>query len=482
MKVTQEKLPNSQMGLEIEIPAEISKQAYERKLQEFTRNANIPGFRKGKVPRQVLIQRFGSTNIKAATVEDLIKTKFEEAVKQEKIEALGNYQLRSQFDELVSQFEPGKPFTFSASVDIPPEAQIEKYTDLPIQAEEVKYDPEQIDRLLDTQRNRQATLIPVEDRPAQMGDVTVVDFAGRPTASDSSTAEAPAEIPGTTANDFQLELAEEGFIPGFVNGIVGMELGETKEVSVEFPEDYPEKDLAGKPVTFSITLKEIKEKELPELDDEFAQEVSEFETLDQLRAHLETSYQEKAQQQTTSNKQTAILKALIEQVEVEIPQTTLEQEIDTILTRTAMELANQGYDVKKLFTPDAIEKMRERARPDAIDSIKRSLVIEQISKREAIAIAPEEIEAKVKEILEDYSQKEKNEIDPERLDNWVKSDLLREKVLNWVEERCHLELVPEGSLELAPAPKTEAANSPQDSLEPSPDQEPGHLETEAANT
>ena len=470
MKVTQEKLPNSQMGLEIEIPAEMSKQAYERAIAEFTRTANIPGFRKGKVPRQILIQRFGSTNLKAAAVEDLIKTKFEEAVKQEKIEALGNYQLRSQFEELVRQFEPGKPFTFSASVDVPPETNVKQYTDLTIRAEEVKYDPSQVDRFLEEQRNKQATLIPVEDRPAQMGDVTVVDFAGRLVASDTS-AETPSEteIPSGKANDFQLELAEGGFIPGFIEGIVGMQLGETKDVSLQFPEDYPQEDLSGKPAVFSITLKEIKEKELPDLDDEFAQEVSDFETITELRADLEASYKENAERQTKANKEKAILQALVERVEVEIPQTTIDQEIDSILTQTAMQLANQGVDVNKLFTPETIPKMRERSRPDAINSIKRSLVIEEIAKRESITVEPEAIAAKVEEVLEKYS--ERDEIDRERLQEFVKSDLLKENTIGWLEERCHLELVPEGSLESAREAGEDNLEATGEIPEPSADEE-----------
>ena len=470
MKVTQEKLPNSQMGLEIEIPAEMSKQAYERAISEFTRTANIPGFRKGKVPRQILIQRFGSTNLKAAAVEDLIKTKFEEAVKQEKIEALGNYQLRSQFEELVRQFEPGKPFTFSASVDVPPETNVKQYTDLTIRAEEVKYDPSQVDRFLEEQRNKQATLIPVEDRRAQMGDVTVVDFAGRLVASDTS-AETPSEteIPSGKANDFQLELAEGGFIPGFIEGIVGMQLGETKDVSLQFPEDYPQEDLSGKPAVFSITLKEIKEKELPDLDDEFAQEVSDFETITELRADLEASYKENAERQTKANKEKAILQALVERVEVEIPQTTIDQEIDSILTQTAMQLANQGVDVNKLFTPETIPKMRERSRPDAINSIKRSLVIEEIAKRESITVEPEAIAAKVEEVLEKYS--ERDEIDRERLQEFVKSDLLKENTIGWLEERCHLELVPEGSLESAREAGEDNLEATGEIPEPSADEE-----------
>src|SRR5579883_724114 len=147
MKVTQEKLPASQIGLEIEITPEMSKQAYEQVIQKFTRSANIPGFRKGKVPRQVLIQRFGSVQLKATALEELIDDSLKQALEQEKIDALGNFQLRSSFDELVSQFQPGSALTFSASVDVQPDVVLNEYTGFQLQAEEIKPDPERVDQV-----------------------------------------------------------------------------------------------------------------------------------------------------------------------------------------------------------------------------------------------------------------------------------------------------------------------------------------------
>ncbi len=152
MKVTQEKLPSSQIGLEIEIPAELSQDSYEKMIREFSRSANIPGFRKGKVPRNVLLQRLGTTRIKAAAVESLIQSSLEKAIEQEKIEAIGNYQLRSSFDDLISKFEPGKSFTFSASVDVRPEVQVNDYKGLEVKAEEVLYNPEEVEKFLEEKR------------------------------------------------------------------------------------------------------------------------------------------------------------------------------------------------------------------------------------------------------------------------------------------------------------------------------------------
>lgn len=459
MKVTQEKLPASQMGLEIEIPAEMSKQAYERTLQEFTRSANIPGFRKGKIPRHILLQRFGATRLKAAALEDLIQKALEEAIAQEKMEVLGNYQLRSELDQLIERYEPGQPLMISVAVDVPPEVSQIQYTGLTVQAEEVKYDPQQVEKALDNQRQRQATLIPVEGRPAQMGDVVLVDFVGRLTGEGDAEDQ---EIPGGKAENFELDLAEGRFVPGFVDGMVGMSAGETKEVPVEFPENYPQEELAGQPAIFTTTLKEIKEKELPELDDEFAQEVSEFETLAELRESLEKRYQEDANQKTQANKEEAFLKELIQHLEVDLPESLVREEVNAMLTETAMQLANQGLDVKQLFTAELIPQLRERSRPEAVTRLKRTLALQEIAKRESLTVEAEAIETKAEELLNRY--RDQKDLDPDRVREVVEADLLKEKIMSWLEDHNTVELVPEGSLKAASDSETE--------LEPETDNPP----------
>lgn len=444
MKVTQEKRPNSQMGLEIEITPERSKQVYDQVLADYSRKVNIPGFRKGKVPRQVLIQRLGSQNLKAAALEKLIEQAASEAIAQEKISALDNPELISEFEALVGEYKPGQPLTFNVAVDVPPEPQIKQYTGLTVKAEEVKYDPATVDRTLEEQRQKQATLIPVEDRPAQMGDVTTIDFVGR--IVDAEGSQGDTEIPGGKASEFQLNLEPGAFIPGFIEGIVGMGLSETKEIPVQFPEDYPQEDLKGKQAVFAVTLSDIKEKELPELDDEFAAEVSEFETLAQLRSDLESTYKGQAERQTAANKSQGILSALLEQLEVEIPASTIASEVDSMVSQTVYELANQGLDVQKVLTREMVTSMRDRTRPEAIAQIKRNLVVTEIAHRESIEVSAEAIEAKMTEILAQYSDRDKEIIDREKLAEAVRIDLLQEKVLAWVEERSTIELVEEGSL------------------------------------
>ena len=446
MKVTQEKLPASQVGLEIEITPEMSKQAYERVLQDFTRSTNIPGFRKGKVPRQVLIQRFGPTRIKAAAVEDLVDKALKAALEQEKIEAIGNFQLRSSFDELVTQFEPGNPLTFSAAVDIQPEVNLKQYTGLSVQAEEIKPEEGKVDNVLENYQTQMATLVPIEGRAAQKGDTAVVDYHGRftPANGDGETGK-EQDVPGGQAQDFQIELDDGKFIPGFIDGILEMNPGDTKEVSVTFPDDYAQEELAGRPATFTMTLKELKAKELPELDDDFAQDASggDYPTIAELRESLEKRFVEEAEQKTKSNKEQAILDGLVTQVEVELPETLVEREVEFMITQTAMQLQNQGIDIKRLLNQETLPMLKERSRPDAIERIKRTLALGEVAKRESLTTSESEVNDKVREVMADL---EGREVDSDRLRSAVAEDLLKEKILSWLEEHNTIELVPEGTL------------------------------------
>ncbi|MCC3453642.1 trigger factor [Microcoleus sp. PH2017_08_TRC_O_A] len=452
MKVTQEKLPASQIGLEIEVPSEKSKQAYEQVIKQFAREVNIPGFRKGKVPRQVLLQRLGQTRLKATALENLINDSLQKALEQEKIPAIGSFELRTEFEELLGKFDPEQPLTFSAKVDVEPEVKMGQYTGLQLQAEEVKYDEAQVDEVLAKYRSDKATLIPVEGRPAQLGDMALVDFAGR--FAEAAEGETPAEIPGGDAEDFQVELSENQFVPGFIQGMIGMNPGETREVSVQFPDEYSSEELAGKPAVFTITLKELKEKELPELDDDFAQEVSEFETLAELRESLETRFKTEQENKLSVNKEKAISAALVQLIDVEIPATMVDREIDYLLNQQAMQLKNYGIDINQLFTEENIGPMRERSRPEAVERLKQTLALAEVAKLESLSVEPAEVVAEVAKVRKQFP---KGNFDPEKLREFVAEDLLKQKTLKWLEEKGTIELLPEGSL--TPAAEEEAEES-----------------------
>ncbi|MGD1716854.1 trigger factor [Dapis sp. BLCC M172] len=442
MKVTQERLPASQIGLEIEITPEMSKNAYEQVIQKYTRSANIPGFRKGKVPRNILIQRLGKDYIKAMALDDLINNCLEKAREQEQINAIGQFELKTQFEELVKDFEPGQEMAFSAKVDVEPEAKVDNYKGLVVKAEEAKYDPAQVDEFLEERRSQMATLIPVEGRAAQLGDVAIVDFVGViPSETEGGEAK---EVPGGKAQDFQMDLKEGQFIPGFIEGIVGMNPEETKEISAQFPAEYSETDLAGKPAVFTVTLKELKEKELPELDDDLAQEISEFETIAELREFLEKKFTKEKEDQTKQNKELAIVNELVTHIEVEIPETLIKNEVQQMLAQSAMELSQYGIDVKELFSSDKLPEMQERSRPEAIERLRRDLAIATVAKKESITVEEEEIAAESVKVMEQLKGKD---VDPDRLRQVVTEDLLKEKTIKFLEENGTVELVPEGTLD-----------------------------------
>ncbi|MDB9524453.1 trigger factor [Oscillatoria sp. CS-180] len=440
MKVTQEKLPDSQLGLQIEIPAEVSKKTYEKVLQKLIKTVRVPGFRPGKVPRQVFLQRFGPTQIKAAALEELVQDSIEQAIKQESIDTIGNYQLVSEFEELIEQYTPGEVLTVKASVDVPPRVKLETYTGLTVQAEEVEYAESKVNEVLEQYRLNLATLVPIEDRAAKMGDVAVIDFEGKIKQEDDTY----EVFEGGTAEDFQLELKEGGFIDGFVEGIVGMSLDETKELSLTFPENYPQQDLAGKPTLFTVTLQDLKEKELPDLDDDFAEEVSEFETLAELRTSLEERYQTEAADETESNQFEALLEELLKHLDAEIPETLIRREANYLVQQTAVQLSRQGIDINKMLTPEIVENMRDRARPDAIDRLRRTLALGEVAKQESISIEEDAIKARMDEMLEEVSNPE--DIDRDRLREVVNEELLQEKILKWLLENNTVDLVPEGTL------------------------------------
>lgn len=436
MKVTQERLPESQVGLNIEIAPEASRSAYEKMVQNLSRSSNIPGFRKGKVPRQVLLQRIGNERIKAAALEELIQKSLQDAIEQESIEALGQPNLRSNFEELLGAYKPGDALTFSIAVDVPPTIELADYSNLSVKAEEIVYQPEKVDDFIEQRRAQKADLVPVEDRPAQMGDEAFIDFKGTLRAEG----EEGKEIEGGSATNFQVEMAEGKLIPGMIEGIVDMKPEETKEVEVTFPEDYPQEDLAGKPAVFSITLNELKTKELPELDDDFAQEVSddEFETFAAYKESVEKQFKEQAEDQTKNNINNAIADVLLEQNTLDLPESLVQEEVTNVLTKTLMQMQQMGLDVRQLFNSDNVPMLRDNARPEAVTNLQKSLIISEIAKKEGLEPDQAAIDAKIAEIRPQLAGQE---VDEDRLLEMVTSDLLNENTFGFLREKAQVELV-----------------------------------------
>lgn len=443
MKVTQEKLPASQVGLEIEVPAEKTQKAYDDTVSKLARTVNLPGFRKGKVPKQILIQRLGAERIKASVLEDLVENSLKAAIEQENIEALGNYQLKSSFDELISAYQPGQPFTFKAAVDVPATVTLGTYKGLSFQAEQTEYDPKQLEEYLEGKRRENATLIPVEDRGAQIGDVAIANYEGR--YVNAAGEEEGDIIPGTKAEDFSLDLEEGRFIPGFIDGFIGMKPEETKKFTVTFPEDYGNEEMAGKAVSFTVTLKELKARELPDLDDDFASETTgeEFETLDAWKASLEEQFKKNAEITTKNSVRRYLLEQLAANNTVDLPEVSVNEEITAVLTQQMMEFSRMGIDINRIFTKDMIPKLREAARPEAEQRLGNSLILTEIAKVEQIEADPEKFQERLAEAKEEL----KEDYDEARIEEAIKEELAIEATLDWLQAQSNIEFVPAGTLE-----------------------------------
>jgi trigger factor len=446
MKVTQEKLEHSRIGLQIEVTGDQTTKYYERAIKNLTTNANIPGFRKGKIPRQVVLQRMGQTQVKAMALEALLEPSINEAIKQEAVPAIGNYQITSNFDELLKNFVPGQTLTFGATVDVPPAVTLGTYAGLAVTAEEIVYEPAQVEDFIDRQRREKATIIPVVGRAARLEDIAVVDYNGK--LADGT------EISGAQADDFDIELSEGKFISDLVHGIVGMSVGETRNVNVVFPADYAREDLAAQPAIFKVVLKDLKEQELPSLDDDFAKEASDFDTLTEYQESIATRFQEQAQKSTDQNIITALETALIDVAEADLPETLIERETMNILNQMANQFSQYGMDVNKLFTRETIPKMKENCRTDAINNLKQQLAIAEIAQKESIVVSDEDIVAKMSEVLPQLAGEN---IDENRLRAYITEDLQKEKTLAWLKDHAKVELVPQGSLK--PADEDEEASA-----------------------
>ena len=424
LQVTASPRPGSRVALEVAIPGSRSQASYDAALEKLSRTVKLPGFRKGRVPRPVLLQQIGPLRIRATALEDLVEGACRDALEIEKVASLGRPELSEGFEVVLERFQPGSDLTITLELDVEPSPSLKKTKGLKAEAETIVYDPARVDELLDQSRKQLATLVPVEDRPAASGDVAVLSFSGVYADTDEA-------ISGGSSDAMEVELEEGRMIPGFVEGVIGMAVGDTRTVDCQFPESYPQEDAAGRKARFEISLKELKTRELPALDDAFAQQASDKQTLAELREELKTRLKDDAERRAKAARHDALLGALVEELEVELPETLIQQEIRNLIEQTAGQIAQQGMDVKKLFTPDLVRSLMDTSRPEAEQRLRRSLALQALAKAEAIEVAEAELEAKVKEVSRGISQQ--GNIDPQRLRQVVSDDLLQEKLLDWLE-------------------------------------------------
>ncbi len=428
-------LPKSRIAIELEIPASRCKSCIEETINTLSRSAKLPGFRAGKIPKQVLIQRIGLSQIHASALEKIIDKAWNEALKQESIEPLSEPALEDGFESLLEKFNPENNLKVTLQTDIAPELKLKKVKGISVEIKENTFDPKSIDDALEQSRKQLANIIPVKNRPAKIGDIAVISFEGK-------YKDTQEKIEGGTSESMDLELETNKMIPGFVEGIVGMNINDKKTLDLKFPHDYAHEDSKGKEAIFEVKLKDLKTKELPELNDEFAKQSGNKNSLKELKKDIENQLRENFENSQKDLRVEALIDALTKELEVEIPQSMIDIEVRNSIEQTAQRFAQQGLDIKSTFTPELIKSLAESSRPQAEKTVLQSLALKALSEAENIQISEKEVDQKILEYQDEIS-KTKRKINLKKLREAIKSDLLKEKLIVWLEKNCEIKKVKE---------------------------------------
>ncbi len=381
---------------------------------------NIPGFRKGKAPMQIVEKYYGPEIFYEDAFNEVAQEALEEAVEENKLDVVS----RPEVD--VKQMEKGKDLIFTVVMQTKPEAEVSKYKGIEIKKVEYNVTDEDVEHELHHMQEHNSRLISVDDRAVESGDTTTIDFEG-------SVDGVPFE--GGKAENYDLEIGSNTFIPGFEDQIIGMKIDEEKDVKVKFPEEYFSKELAGKDAVFKVKLHEIKKKELPELDDEFAKDVSEFDTLDELKADIKAKQEKQNEEKAKYETQDAVIKALCEKTKVEIPSGMVEMEVENMLKDFEQRLAYQGLNLEQYFKMmgKTEEEVKKEYEPQAIEGIKSRLALEAVIKAEKIEATDKEVEDKMKEMAKNYGKENDEEfLKNENVKNYIKQGLESEKAIDFL--------------------------------------------------
>lgn len=389
MSLQVEKLEKSMAKLTIEVSAEEFEKAVESVYRKQRNRIQIPGFRKGKAPRKMIENMYGQGIFYEDAANEIIPDAYEKAYEECEEEITSSPEID------VVQVESGKPFIFTAVVALKPEVNLGEYKGVAIEEFSAEVTEEEVNAEIDKERDNSARMVSVEDRAVQDGDMTELDFEG---FVDGEAFE------GGKSENYPLTIGSGAFIPGFEEQLIGAELNKEVEVKVTFPEDYNAEHLAGKDAVFKCTVKEIKVKELPELDDEFASEVSEYDTLEEYRANVRKGLEEKKAKQAKDEKEDAAIAAVVEKAEMEIPEPMLATEQRQMLDQFAQRISMQGLQMEQYMqmTGTNRETLLEQLKPQAERKIKSRLCMEAVAKAENITATEEEYEEEMKVMADAY--------------------------------------------------------------------------------
>ena len=406
-----EKQEKSMVELVIEVSGEEFEAAIEKVYKKQRSKISVPGFRKGKAPRKIIEGMYGSGVFYEDAINEIYPEAYSQAVEQEKLDVVAWPQVEIQ--------EVGKDgFTFKAKVTVRPEVKLGEYKGLAAEREETAVTDEDLDNELKPFINRATRAVTVE-REAKLGDTVVIDFEG---FKDGVAFE------GGKAEGFSLELGSSTFIPGFEDQLAGVKAGDEKDLNVTFPEDYQAEELAGAPVVFKVKVHEVKEKQLPTVDDEFAKDVSEFETLADLKKDLGDKLKARREDAAQHAFENALIEQVVENMEVEIPDAMVDAEAEKLVNNYAQRVTSQGipFDQYLAMMGMTMEQMKEQAKESALKQVQSDLALGAIVDAEKIEVTDEEVEAEIKRLAEQYNMTEE-QLKKVLIVEDLKRDLCRQK-------------------------------------------------------
>ncbi|MDO5556398.1 MAG: trigger factor [Clostridia bacterium] len=412
---------NNEVKMEITLEAQKFEDSIKTVFNKNSKYFNIPGFRKGKAPYQIVEKTYGAQIFYEDAFNEIAGVAYEQALKENEIEAVSKPEI-----DLV-QIEKGKDLIFTAVVQTKPEVTLGKYKGIEIKKIEYNVSDEDVEKELNSMAEKNARLVSIENRPVESGDITIIDFEG---FVDGEAFE------GGKAENHELTIGSNTFIPGFEDQIIGMKLEEEKEINVKFPEEYFSANLAGKDAMFKVKLHEIKKKEMPEINDELAKDISEFDTIEELKKSIKEKQEEQNKSKAKYETEEEVIKAVCDKSKVEIPSGMIEIEIDNMAKDIEARLSYQGMKLEQYLKMmnKTMEDFRNESKEQAENAIKSRLVLEAIAKDAEIKVTEEEISNKIKEMAESYGKKEEEVKDNPELVKYVSENLKTEKTIEFLVE------------------------------------------------
>ena len=422
MNVKVEKQENSKVVLEFTM----SKEDFEKELTKaFNQNAKyfkVPGFRNGKARRSVVEKMYGEGVLYETVIENNVDDEYRKAIEENKLEVVSKPELD------IKQIGKGKDMIYTVTFYVKPEAKLKAYKNLEIAKVDRKVKKADVEKALNDAREKNARIVTVEDRELKNNDISTIDFEG---FVDGVAFE------GGKGENFELTIGSGQFIPGFEEALIGMKIGDERDINVTFPEDYHAENLAGKEAMFKVKLISIKEKILPELDDEFAKDVSEFETLEEYKKDVEKKVKEQKENQAKAEVESKAIEKLLENTEVEIPVSMIDDEVEKMLQEFSANLSYQGLDLDTYckYVNTTVDEFKKTLRPNADKDVKLQLALEAVVKQENLEVTEEEIKEKVEELAKQYGSDNADTLmKNENVIKYMKEKLLQDKALAVVTE------------------------------------------------